>query len=136
MAFDPFTAGFDLASTVLNKFFPDANEEMRAKFAQAASEIQNEYNLQLSQLEINKVEAANNSLFVSGWRPAVGWVCVAGMAYISIVEPLAKFAAVVLFSYSGVFPIIDTTITMQVLFGLLGLVAARTTEKLKGVASN
>ena len=28
------------------------------------------------QLEVNKVEAASQSMFVAGWRPAVGWVCV------------------------------------------------------------
>lgn len=134
MAFDPFTAGFDLASTILDKFFPDANEEMRARFTQAAAEIQNEYNLKLSQMDINKVEAASSSLFVSGWRPAVGWVCVAGMAYVSIVEPMTRFIAVVIFGYAGVFPFIDTTITSQILLGLLGLGAARTVEKIKGVA--
>jgi hypothetical protein len=135
MAFDPFTAGFDLAKTVLDKFFPDANEEMRQKFEQAASEIQNEYNLMLNQLEINKVEASSSSLFVSGWRPAVGWVCVAGMTYVSLIEPLARFISVVFFAYTGVFPLIDTTITSQVLFGLLGFGGFRMYEKIKGVAS-
>lgn len=135
MSFDPITAGFDLASNVLNKFFPDANEEMRATFAQAAAEIQNEFNLKTGQLEINKVEASSNSLFVSGWRPAAGWVCVAGLAYVSIIDPVAKFLAVVCFAYTGIFPGIDTTITLQVLLGMLGLTISRTAEKFKGVAN-
>jgi len=134
MSFDPFTAGFSLAETVLNKFFPDANEEMRAKFAQVSEEMQNEFNLLLNQIETNKVEAGSSSVFVSGWRPAVGWICVAGMAYVSIVEPLARFIAVVIFAYTGVFPLIDTTVTSQILFGILGLGAARTVEKINGVA--
>jgi len=135
MAFDPFTAGFDLAKTVLDKFFPDANEEMRTKFTQAANEIQNEFNLMAAQLEINKTEASNSSVFVSGWRPAVGWVCVAGMAYVSLIEPMARFVAVVLFAYTGLFPMVDTTITMQVLLGLLGFGGFRMFEKIKGVAA-
>ena len=134
MSFDPFTAGFDLGRTVLDKFFPDANEEMRAKFSQAANEIQNEFNLMVGQMEINKVEAGSQSVFVSGWRPAVGWVCVAGLTYVALVEPLARFIAVVCFAYTGVFPVIDTTITSQILFGILGLGAARTVEKINGVA--
>lgn len=135
MSFDPFTAGFNLAETVLNKFFPDANEEMREKFAHASSEIQNEYNLKLTQLDINKAEATSTSVFVSGWRPAAGWVCVAALAYVSLVDPLAKFFAVVCFAYSGYFPMIDTTITLQVLLGMLGLTVSRTAEKFKGVAN-
>jgi hypothetical protein len=135
MAFDPFTAGFDLVKTGLDKFFPDANEELRGKLNLAASEIANNFALQMGQLEINKTEAASSSLFVSGWRPAVGWVCVAALGYVAIFDPLARFVATVLFNYVGIFPIINTEITMQILFALLGLGAYRTYEKTQGTVS-
>lgn len=134
MALDPFTAGFDLIKTGLDKFFPDADTELKGKLAEAASQINNDYQLQLSQLDINKVEAASASLFVSGWRPAIGWICGISLAYAAIIEPIARFIASVIFAYVGAFPVIDTGITMQILMGLLGLAGMRTFEKHKGVA--
>jgi hypothetical protein len=133
MSFDPFTAGFDLVKTGLDKFFPDADTELKGKLAEAASQINNDYQLQLAQLDINKTEAASASLFVSGWRPAIGWICGISLCYAAIIEPIARFIASVMFSYAGAFPVINTDITMQILMGLLGLAGMRTFEKHKGV---
>ena len=44
-----------------------------------------------AQIEVNKVEAASSSLWVSGWRPAVGWVCVLGMCGNFMVIPFSNF---------------------------------------------
>ncbi len=87
-------------------------------------------------IEVNKVEAASGNVFVSGWRPFVGWVGGFSLAYAAILEPLFRFGAVTLFGYKGLFPIIDTDITLQVLMGMLGLGAMRSYEKKNGVASN
>ena len=133
MALDPFTAGFDLIKAGLDKFFPDADTELKGKLAEAASEINNAYQLQLSQLEINKVEAGSTSLFVSGWRPAIGWVCGVSLLYAALVEPIARFIATVLFTYTGLFPIINTELTLQILLGILGLAGMRSFEKSKGI---
>lgn len=73
------------------------------------------------QVEINKTEAASGSLFVSGGRPFVVWVCAFALAYAAVIEPIARFVATVGFAYSGPFPVIDTDLTMQVLLGLLGV---------------
>ncbi len=86
------------------------------------------------QVEINKVEAASPSLFVSGGRPFVIWVCAFALAYASVIEPIARFVAKVGFGYDGDFPAINTELTMQVLVGVLGLGAYRSFEKVKGVA--
>lgn len=86
------------------------------------------------QVEINKIEAASPSLFVSGGRPAVMWICAFALAYAAVIEPIARFVAKVVFGYLGDFPIIDTDLTLQVLLGLLGLGTLRTAEKWKGVA--
>jgi hypothetical protein len=66
---------------------------------------------------------------VAGWRPAVGWIGAFGLGYAAVLEPVIRFVAVVAFGYAGKFPVIDTSITMQVLFGILGLGAYRTFEK-------
>ena len=86
------------------------------------------------QVEINKIEAASSSLFVSGGRPFVVWVCAFALAYASVIEPMARFVAKVGFGYDGDFPNINTDLTMQVLVGVLGLGAYRSFEKVKGVA--
>lgn len=86
------------------------------------------------QVEINKIEAASSSLFVSGGRPFVVWVCAVALAYADVIEPMARFVAKVGFGYDGDFPIINTDLTMQVLVGVLGLGAYRSFEKVKGVA--
>jgi len=55
-------------------------------------------------------------------------VCGLGLLYAVFIEPLLRFV----FTVNGweiEFPHIDTTITMQVLFGMLGLVGARSYEK-------
>lgn len=88
-----------------------------------------------SQTDINKIEAASARLFVSGARPFIMWVCGVAFAYASIIEPILRFLSKVLFGYFGDFPIIDTDLTIQILFGILGLGVMRTAEKFKGVQS-
>ena len=88
-----------------------------------------------SQMEINKIEAQNPSLFVSGWRPFIGWVCGISLTYAAIIEPVSRFIAKVIFNYFGEFPVIDTTLTLQILLGLLGLAGMRSWEKREGVAA-
>lgn len=97
--------------------------------------LTNSIQVDLAQIEVNKTEAASNSIFVAGWRPFVGWVGGFALAYAAIIDPVARFAAQVIFAYHGAFPIIDTEITMQVLFGILGLGAMRTMDKKNGTTT-
>ena len=87
----------------------------------------------MGQLEVNKVEAASKSMFVAGWRPAVGWVCVLGMAMNFIIVPLGNFGLSVA-NIEVVIPMIDTSQMMPVLMGMLGLGAMRTVEKVQKVS--
>lgn len=92
--------------------------------------------LQLAQIQVNDTEAKSINVFIAGWRPFVGWVGGSALAYAAIVEPIARFTAQVGYGYHGPFPMIDTTLTLQVLTGLLGLGAMRTVEKHQGVEGN
>ncbi len=89
--------------------------------------------LDMAQIDVNKEEAKSANLFVAGWRPCVGWIGAIGLGYVAVVEPIARFASLVFFSYSGAFPVIDTTLTLQVLLGILGLGGMRSFDKAKGV---
>jgi len=130
---DAITAVTTLADSAIKRIWPDATEIEKAKLAQLSQELQNQFSLVMGQLEINKIEAASSSVFVSGWRPAIGWVCGTALAYAAIIEPLARFVAVVIFHYAGPFPVIDTELTLQVLLGLLGLAGLRSFEKTRPV---
>lgn len=128
---DAVAAVSNLADSAIKRIWPDATEVEKNKLQQLTQEMQNHFNLLYGQLEINKEEAKSTSIFVSGWRPSIGWICGAALAYSSLIEPFARFIAVVMFGYVGVFPVIDTNLTMQVLLGLLGLAGMRTYEKTK-----
>lgn len=119
----------DLASTVVNKIWPDKSEAERQQLAAALALVQ-------GQMDINKAEAASPNWFVAGARPFIMWSCGFAMVYASIIEPVARFVATVGFHYAGAFPAIDTGLTTQVLLGLLGLAGMRTLEKVKGAEGN
>lgn len=132
----------DLIGKVIDRVIPDpaVQADAKLKVAQLAqngelAQLNSDTQLATSQIDVDKVEAANPRIFVSGWRPYIGWVCGTAFAYAAIIDPIMRFVAQVVFKYVGAFPVIDTTITMQVLFGLLGLGALRSYDKKNGVAS-
>lgn len=139
MALDPATAGLELVNNIggalIKHFFPDPAQQAAAEQKMAELKESGELQKIAGQLAINQEEAKNPRLFVSGWRPWVGWVCGAAFAYAAILEPVARFVSAVWFGYKGAFPVIDTALTMQVLFGILGLGGLRSYEKNKGVAA-
>ncbi len=126
MSLDPITAGIDLAKTVVQTIWPDKTEAEKAQLAAAVTLVQ-------GQLEINKVEAASPSVFTSGWRPFIGWVCGAACSWNWIGLPIATFVC----AYTG-HPLdlsaADLAEMMPLLLGMLGLGGLRTFEKVKGVA--
>ena len=116
---------------VAEHFVTTDKEKMALELESRKIDQQND----MAQISVNTEEAKSASLFVSGWRPFVGWICGFALFYVAILDPLARFTAQVIYNYGGKFPEIDTTITMQVLFGMLGLGGMRTYEKSKGVAA-
>jgi hypothetical protein len=120
-------------AALLDKFIEDKDQKNTLAHEIVTMSERHAQELAKSQIEVNKVEASSSSLFVSGWRPAVGWVCVLSMAGNFIVIPLANF--VLAFSDSNItVPLIDTSTMMPVLMGMLGLGALRSAEKIKKVS--
>jgi|TARA_R110000787_G_scaffold98297_2_gene202274 hypothetical protein len=119
---------------VAGRFLPEDKE----KRAAAEREIEAQLTLHLAkidlaQLDINKTEAAHRSVFVSGWRPFIGWSCGAAMALNFIVFPLASFVLAQT-GHLVELPTLDMSEMMPVLMGLLGLGGLRTVEKIKQVS--
>lgn len=120
-------------AALLDKFIEDKDQKNALAQQLATMSERHAQELAKAQIEVNKVEASSSSLFVSGWRPAVGWVCVSGMAGNFIIIPLANF--VLALSDSNItIPLIDTATMMPVLMGMLGLGAMRSAEKIKKVS--
>lgn len=125
---------------ILGMFFADKTEEEKARIAAAFAVIQ-------SQNDINRVEAASPSFWVSGWRPGVGWVCVASLGMVYIPKALVLTAIwtyqsyVVISAWNGtgqvtlpVYPDLGVTDLLGLLGSILGIGAFRTAEKLKDKA--
>lgn len=126
---------------ILDKIIPDPQakaqaqlELLRLQQAGEFKELDNQLQRDLSQIDVNKAEAANASLLVSGWRPAIGWICGAGLCVQFLVAPLFTWAAA-LAGHPVVFPQLDMGMLLTLLGGMLGLGSLRTLEKVKGVAS-
>tara|TARA_B110000503_G_C7049641_1_gene371738 strand:- start:192 stop:590 length:399 start_codon:yes stop_codon:yes gene_type:complete len=120
-------------AALLDKFIEDKDQKNVLAQQLATMSERHAQELAKGQIEVNKVEASSSSLFVSGWRPAVGWVCVLGMAGNFIIIPLANF--VLALSDSNItIPLVDTATMMPVLMGMLGLGAMRSAEKIKKVS--
>lgn len=142
MSLDPITALLNVGESVISRIWPDPHvrgeqmlklEDIAHKKGMAALEA--EIQVLTGQMQINSTEAKHKSIFVAGWRPFVGWVGGVGLCYAAILEPLMRFAAS-LYGYTGDFPILDTTITLQVLMGMLGIGAMRSFDKKNRVETN
>lgn len=122
------------ATDVIGKFIPDADKRIEAQIelAKIADGAAQRYDERLAgQIEVNKIEAANPNIFVSGWRPFVGWVGGVTVAWTFLAAPT-------LHAYLPGFalPAVDSDVVVNLIFGLLGIGGGlRTVEKIAGVAT-
>lgn len=143
MAFDPVSAVFGIADTVIKRIWPDPEDQAKARLELAKLQQEGEFKeldaqvkLLTGQIETNKIEAEHGGLFKGGWRPAVGWICAGAMAYefilnpaiISIVQMIAHFTDHELFPLEFL-PDMGWAELSPVLIGMLGLGGLRTFEK-------
>ena len=120
---------------LLDKFIEDKDQKSALAHEIATLAQKQAHESALAQLEVNKVEAAHSSIFVSGWRPFIGWTCGLGMFGNFITIPFSNFV-LALVGVDIVIPLVPLETMMPVLMGMLGLGAMRTVEKTKGVGRN
>jgi hypothetical protein len=131
---NPVNALFKIGSQVIDRVWPDPEKAAAAKLELFKMQQNGELAVIAGQMEINKVEAANPSVFVSGWRPGIGWVCGAGFAVQFVIGPLAEWGSAV-YGHPVKFPQMDMGTMMPLMLGMLGLSGMRTAEKINGVAA-
>lgn len=125
---DIINAAKDLVSEVVVD--KDKRDQVNLELARLGDQAQARLDEQLqAQIEVNKVEAASGSIFVAGWRPAIGWVGAAALAYSFIVSP-----------FIGIWvkdvPTLQYEYLMTIITAMLGIGGMRTFEKVKGVSTN
>ena len=123
-----------LGGEIIKRVWPDPAQQASAQLELLKLQQSGELAKLVGQLEINKAEAQSTSLFVAGWRPAIGWVCATALAYQYVVRPIGSYVARLHGVELGEMPTLDATL-WELMFGMLGLGGLRTFEKVQGVAS-
>jgi hypothetical protein len=131
---DPISILLDIGSKVIDRVFPDPAAAASAKLELIKLQQSGDLAVMAGQMKINEIEAGNASLFVSGWRPAIGWVCGAACAWNWIGLPMVKVGLGLLAIKLELAPA-NLTEMMPILLGMLGLGGLRTLEKVQGVAA-
>jgi len=116
----------DIREAITGDLPPDKKAEIEQKLMQI------EQTAQQGQLKINLAEAQSSSMFVAGWRPAIGWAGAFCIAY-NAFAPLLWYILSVCGVKSMPPPTLDISQLFPIILGMLGLGGYRTYEKLKGV---
>ena len=124
---------FEFGTEAIKRIWPDASESERAKQTLLLAELDGAHRERLAQIETNTAQANNPSLFVSGARPALLWVCVVAFSLQYIAYPLWVWIAI---SFNIAVPQEPpaNNVLFELTFGMLGLAGLRSWEKTKGVA--
>jgi len=118
-----------LLDTILKRVLPDPEARQKAIIELYAALQTSD----LAQIEVNKAEAASSSVFVAGWRPMIGWVCAIALLYQYLLTPIAVWFGFIIGHPIPQPPNLDGNL-YELMFGMLGMSALRSFDKLKGTA--
>jgi hypothetical protein len=124
----------EIGARLLDKIIPDKDARAKAQFELMRAAQDADLQLALGQLKVNEAEAGNTHVFVSGWRPFIGWTCGIGLVYNFILYPILLWFIAVTGAELTPPPLFSENL-MELVMGMLGLGALRTYEKWKGVAA-
>ena len=120
---------------IINKVIPDKAAAAAATAQLNQLVLQGQLQEEFAQLQsvtsdqsaVDKAEATSTSLFVAGWRPAIGWVCAAAFGFQFLLRPLVQWGSIA-YGHPLTLPGLDDSLT-QLTYGMLGMGALRTIEK-------
>ena len=126
---------FELGKGIIDRLFPDPAKKAQAELELLKMAQDGDLKTILAQLEINAREAQHPSIFVAGWRPFIGWVCGAAIAYRTVVYDWLLWVQLTFFPQAAPLPKPEIDEVMwELVFGLLGIAGLRSIEKVKGRA--
>ena len=115
----------------LLELIPDPNARAEAEAEYQRAILDAAIKSEAEQREINRTEAQHNSIFVAGWRPAIGWVCASALAFQYLVRPFWLWVLAVWWPQAPVPPGLDGML-WELMFGMLGMGGLRSWDKTKG----
>tara|TARA_R100000388_G_C7240022_1_gene160616 strand:- start:1262 stop:1657 length:396 start_codon:yes stop_codon:yes gene_type:complete len=118
---------------LLDKFIEDKDQKNALAHEIATLAEKQAHEAQLAQIEVNKAEAQHRSIFVSGWRPFIGWTCGVALAWHFVISPLILFTTAIVGIKIPELPSFDMETLTTILLGMLGLGSLRSFEKYKGL---
>jgi len=111
---------------ILDKFVADKDLKLKL-----AHELEKEIvSLNRAQIELNKVEASHENVFVAGWRPFIGWACGIALVYHFLIEPIIQYILIINGSNFAT-PEFDFSQLSTIVMAMLGMSGLRTFEKVK-----
>jgi hypothetical protein len=119
---------------IIDKSLPDAGQAALAKQKIELELITAANEINKAQAETNKVEAGHRSIWVAGWRPAIGWTCSIGVFWAFVGHPTAQWAAMMFGIPFALLPTLPTDMLFELVMAMLGLAGLRTFDKMKGVS--
>jgi hypothetical protein len=134
MAFDPVSSLLDVGRSLIERLIPDPTAKAAA--TQKLLEMQQSGDLAAmsAQMNVNAIEAANPRLFISGWRPAVGWVCAGALAFQLVLSPMIQWGSAL--AHRPVTPpVMQTELLTTMLISMLGMGGLRSLDKFNGVST-
>ena len=123
------------ALDVIDDVIPDKDAAAKAKQDIEKKLIDAVVATDVATIETNTTEAKHRSVWVAGWRPAIGWSCAAGIAWMVLGAPIGSYLMAVSGTPVDNLPELPTDLLMELTFAMLGMAGLRTFEKLKGVTS-
>ena len=131
---DPISAVLDIGGKLIDRLWPDPVQRDAARLELMKLQMSGELAQITGQLDINKEEAKSASVFVAGWRPAIGWICGVASAWNWIGLPIAKLLLAI-YGVSIALSPADISEMLPILMGMLGIGGLRTIEKINKVAT-
>lgn len=130
------TALVPVVGSIIDKLvdrIPDPAAREKAKLEAEATLLAASIEEMKGQVSINIEEAKHQNVFVSGWRPAIGWACALAFAFLYVIGPVVVWIAG-MYGIAVTLPQFNSADLMSLTFGMLGIAGFRTFEKVKGVA--
>lgn len=117
---------------ILDDLIPDKDAAAKAKVQMESKLLEAASAANIAQIDTNKIEAASPNVWVSGWRPAIGWCCATGIFWVYVGYPMATWGLAV-YGIDHALPDLKSESLMELTFAMLGMAGLRTFEKMKGV---
>lgn len=118
----------EAVGNIVDELYTSEEERQQAKLAIQKVEAK----LKEKQLDINKAEATHRSIFVSGWRPFLGWISGLSIGYVYLFQPILDMI-LQMFQVQVDWVQLDLGQLMPLVLGMLGLGGLRSFEKAKGL---